>query len=79
MHHECEVAAATDALGTVDTNTGDELIGWDTDQFPTSLYLTTQVMEAIVNSGSSGAPVAIQSSCERPRPLKPISLMGELA
>ena len=37
-----------------------------------------EVMEAIVNSGSSGAPVAIQSSCERPRPLKPISLMGEL-
>jgi len=37
-----------------------------------------EVMEAIVNSGSSGGPVAIESSCERPRPLKPISLMGEL-
>jgi xylose isomerase len=44
MHHECEVAAAAGALGSVDANTGDELIGWDTDQFPTSLYLTTQVM-----------------------------------
>jgi hypothetical protein len=27
-------------LGTLDANSGDELIGWDTDQFPTSLYLT---------------------------------------
>ena len=42
MHHECEVAAAAGALGSVDANTGDELIGWDTDQFPTSIYLTTQ-------------------------------------
>ncbi len=51
MHHECEVAAAAGALGTVDANTGDELIGWDTDQFPTSLYLTTQVMLTILKMG----------------------------
>jgi predicted dehydrogenase len=37
-----------------------------------------EVMEAIVRSSSSGEPRAIQSSCERPRPLKPISLTGEL-
>ncbi|HTD13767.1 MAG TPA: hypothetical protein VK673_01215 [Chthoniobacterales bacterium] len=37
MHHECEVAAAAGALSTLDADTGDELIGWDTDQFPTSL------------------------------------------
>jgi len=51
MHHECEVAAAAGALGSVDANTGDELIGWDTDQFPTSLYLTTQVMLVILKMG----------------------------
>ena len=51
MHHECEVAAAAGALGTVDANTGDELIGWDTDQFPTSLYLTTQVMLTVLKTG----------------------------
>jgi xylose isomerase len=51
MHHECEVAAAAGALGTVDANTGDELIGWDTDQFPTSLYLTTQVMLTVLKMG----------------------------
>jgi predicted dehydrogenase len=37
-----------------------------------------EVMEAIVNSKSGGGPVVIRSSCERPRPLKPISMMGEL-
>ena len=39
------------ALGSVDANTGDELIGWDTDQFPTDIYLTTQIMLEILNMG----------------------------
>jgi xylose isomerase len=51
MHHECEVAAAAGALGTLDANTGDELIGWDTDQFPTNLYLSTQVMLTVLKMG----------------------------
>ena len=33
MQHELEVVGAADALGSIDANTGDELIGWDTDQF----------------------------------------------
>ncbi|GAB4177702.1 MAG: xylose isomerase [Terrimicrobiaceae bacterium] len=51
MHHECEVAAAAGKLGSIDANTGDELIGWDTDQFPTSLYLTSAVMLTVLNMG----------------------------
>lgn len=51
MHHECEVAAAAGALGSIDANTGDELIGWDTDQFPTSLYLTTPIMLTVLKMG----------------------------
>ncbi len=51
MFHECEVAAATDALGSIDANTGDELLGWDTDQFPSNLYLTTQIMLIVLKSG----------------------------
>jgi len=51
MHHECQVAAAAGALGSVDANTGDELIGWDTDQFPTNLYLTTPIMLVILKMG----------------------------
>lgn len=51
MRHELEVAAAAGALGSVDANTGDELIGWDTDQFPTSIYLTTQIMLVVLKMG----------------------------
>src|SRR5208282_2216588 len=51
MQHELEVAGSAGALGSVDANTGDELIGWDTDQFPTSVYLTTQVMLTVLKYG----------------------------
>src|SRR5436190_4865107 len=33
MQHELEVAIAAGALGSIDANTGDLLLGWDTDQF----------------------------------------------
>src|SRR5712692_1356766 len=51
MQHELEVAAAAGALGSIDANTGDELLGWDTDQFPTNLYLTAQVMMIVLKMG----------------------------
>jgi xylose isomerase len=51
MMHELEVAMAADALGSIDANTGDELIGWDTDQFPTDIYLTTQIMLCVLRMG----------------------------
>jgi xylose isomerase len=51
MHHELEVAGAAGALGSIDANTGDMLLGWDTDQFPTDIYLTTQCMVAILKYG----------------------------
>lgn len=51
MRHELEVSAAAGALGSIDANTGDELIGWDTDQFPTSIYLTTQIMLVVLKMG----------------------------
>ena len=51
MQHEMEVAAAAGALGSIDANTGDVLLGWDTDQFPTDIYLTTQMMLTILKMG----------------------------
>jgi xylose isomerase len=51
MQHELEVAAAANALGSIDANTGDLLLGWDTDQFPSDIYLTTQVMLTILKTG----------------------------
>jgi xylose isomerase len=51
MHHELEVAAAAGALGSMDANTGDPLLGWATKQFPTDIYLTTQCMLVVLNNG----------------------------
>ncbi|HYV26091.1 MAG TPA: xylose isomerase [Candidatus Eisenbacteria bacterium] len=51
MQHELEVAIAAGALGSIDANTGDLLLGWDTDQFPTDIYLTTQCMLSILKMG----------------------------
>ena len=51
MQHEMEVAIAADALGSIDANTGDLLLGWDTDQFPTDVYLATQIMLSILKMG----------------------------
>ena len=51
MQHELEVAGAAGALGSIDANTGDLLLGWDTDQFPTDIYLTTQCMLSILKYG----------------------------
>jgi xylose isomerase len=47
-------AASYGMLGSIDANRGDELIGWDTDQFPTNLYTTTQMMLVILNAGGLG-------------------------
>jgi xylose isomerase len=51
MQHEMEVAGAAGALGSIDANTGDMLLGWDTDQFPTDIYLTTQCMLSLIKYG----------------------------
>ncbi len=51
MLHELTVAAGAKRLGSIDANCGNELIGWDTDQFPTNIYLTTQVMLSVLGMG----------------------------
>jgi xylose isomerase len=51
MEHELEVAGAAGALGSIDANMGDYFIGWDTDQFPTDLYVTAKTMLTILKYG----------------------------
>lgn len=51
MEHELTVCTNANMLGSIDANRGDELIGWDTDQFPTDIYLTTQVMLCVLKMG----------------------------
>ena len=38
-------------LGSVDANTGDEQLGWDTDQFLTDVKRATQIMKVVLEQG----------------------------
>jgi len=49
--HELEYAASQGFLGSIDANTGDLLLGWDTDQFPTDVYGTSQIMFTLLKWG----------------------------
>jgi len=51
VEHELEYAGHQGFLGSVDANTGDLLLGWDTDQFPTDVYLTTKIMLSFLKYG----------------------------
>jgi xylose isomerase len=51
MMHELAYASAYGFLGSIDANRGDLLLGWDTDQFPADLYLTTSCMLVILGQG----------------------------
>ncbi|MEO0794292.1 MAG: xylose isomerase [Verrucomicrobiota bacterium] len=51
MEHELTTAANAGALGSIDANDGTANVGWDTDQFPTNLYLTTQTMLVLLKMG----------------------------
>jgi xylose isomerase len=55
MMHEIDYAGAQGGLGSIDANTGDMLLGWDTDQFGTDYYLTTQTMYYILKHGGIGS------------------------
>jgi xylose isomerase len=51
FQHEIEVAAAHGLLGSIDANTGDLLLGWDTDQFNTDVKELTLAMLSILRAG----------------------------
>jgi len=55
FQHEIEVAAAAGLLGSIDANTGDELLGWDTDQFATDIRMLTPAMVSILRAGGLGS------------------------
>ena len=50
-----QVASKFGMLGSIDSNTGDTLLGWDTDQFPTDIYQTARVMLVLLKHGGIGS------------------------
>jgi xylose isomerase len=55
FEHELGVASVAGKLGSVDANRGDDLLGWDTDQFPTNIYDNTLAMLVILKQGGLGS------------------------
>jgi xylose isomerase len=55
FNHEIEVAAAAGALGSIDANSGDTLLGWDTDQFNPDVKELTLAMVSILRAGGLGS------------------------
>jgi len=74
MMHELAYASMHGLLGSIDANRGDLLLGWDTDQFPTDIYLTTQCMLVIL--GQNGlAPGGVNFDAKvRRESFEPIDL-----
>ena len=50
-------------LGSIDSNTGDTSLGWDTDQFPMDIKKATLIMRIIVNMGGL-APGGLNFDCK---------------
>jgi xylose isomerase len=52
FQHDLRISAINDMLGGIDANTGDLLLGWDTDEFPYNVYDTTMCMYEVIASDS---------------------------
>jgi xylose isomerase len=53
--HDIYVASIYGKLGSIDSNTGDTMLGWDTDNFPMDVAQTTAVMAVVLEQGGLGA------------------------
>ena len=51
FQHELATARINGVFGSIDANTGDPQLGWDTDQFPTSVYDNMLVMLEVLKAG----------------------------
>lgn len=80
FQHELHLARVNNALGSVDANQGDMLLGWDTDQFPTNIYTTTLAMYEILKNGGL-APGGLNFDAKVRRPsFEPLDLFyGHIA
>lgn len=63
FEHDVIIASQFDMLGSIDSNTGDPLLGWDTDQFPMDVKKATLVMNAVIDMGGL-APGGLNFDCK---------------
>jgi xylose isomerase len=51
VQHELRYARINNIFGSIDANTGDLLLGWDTDQFAMNIYETVATMYEVIKAG----------------------------
>jgi xylose isomerase len=51
FQHEVGYALANDVFGSLDINRGDDLLGWDTDQFPNDVPATALMLYTLMQGG----------------------------
>jgi len=66
FQHELRISAINGMLGSVDANQGDNLLGWDTDQFPSNVYDATLCMYEIIKAGGLTGGLNFDSKTRRP-------------
>jgi xylose isomerase len=54
FEHEIALAQALGVFGSLDMNRGDELLGWDTDQFPNNLQQVAMALYEVLKGGGLG-------------------------
>lgn len=54
FEHEIALAGALGIFGSLDMNRGDEMLGWDTDQFPNNLPQVAMTMYEVLKAGGIG-------------------------
>jgi len=66
FRHELRVAADAGMLGSIDANTGDTLLGWDTDEFAYNIYDTTECMYEVLKAGGLTGGLNFDAKNRRP-------------
>jgi len=54
FEHEIALSAALGIFGSLDMNRGDEMLGWDTDQFPNNLQHVAGALYEVLKAGGIG-------------------------
>lgn len=66
FQHDLRVSAANGMLGSIDANQGDDLLGWDTDEFPFNVYEATLCMYEVLKAGGLSGGFNFDAKTRRP-------------
>jgi len=76
LEHDIVVSSAYGMLGSIDSNTGDTMLGWDTDQFPMDVMKTTAIMSVVLEQEGGLAPGGLNFDCKvRRESVDPLDLV----